>query len=422
MSPTLATLLTASGVLFLLWWEARHGEAREPALWIPTLWICIAGSRFVSQWMNLGNADTNVTEGSPLDAAIFSALMLSALWVLSRRSIGVVETIRANPWIAALLIYSLLSTTWSDEPTIAIKRWVKALGHPLVVLVILSDPDPKAALRTTLKRCAYFLLPVSVLFLKYLPEYGRSFDEWSGGAVNNGVGIGKNDLGCISMILCIIFVWNLYTLDRLGSASTRRAEETLSLAFILMSLWLLRMSNSATSMAALVVASAALLAVRSRWVSKRYFGSIALLVLLAAALLDYLFNLHDQVVLMLGRDLNLTDRTEVWQDVLEMQSRPLIGYGFESFWLGVRMELLWEKWWWRPTQAHNGYIETYLNLGLIGVGLLACALLSVTMRVRRELVTDLDLGSLRLALLLAVLLFNYTEAAFKAVHFMWTIF
>jgi hypothetical protein len=96
MSPTIATLLTTLGVLFLLWREARHGQARDAALWIPTLWLCIAGSRFVSQWMNLGNADANVTEGSPLDAAVFSALMFAALWVLSRRSIGVIETIRAN--------------------------------------------------------------------------------------------------------------------------------------------------------------------------------------------------------------------------------------------------------------------------------------------------------------------------------------
>ena len=79
---------------------------------------------------------------------------------------------------------------------------------------------------------------------------------------------------------------------------------------------------------------------------------------------------------MLGRDPSLTDRTAVWADVLALQNRPMLGYGFESFWLGDRLMVLWNKWWWRPTQAHNGYIETYLNLGLVGLGLLAGLLLS----------------------------------------------
>ena len=165
-----------------------------------------------------------------------------------------------------------------------------------------------------------------------------------------------------------------------------------------------------------------LFAVGSRLVSRRFFGTYVVIVVLVVAGLEATFDLYHNIIIMLGRDPSLTDRTAVWADVLALQERPLVGYGFESFWLGDRLLVLWNKWWWQPTQAHNGYIETYLNLGLVGLGLLAGLLLSTFRRISRQLLNDFDFARLRMALLFAIVLFNYTEAAFKGVHFIWTIF
>jgi exopolysaccharide production protein ExoQ len=84
--------------------------------------------------------------------------------------------------------------------------------------------------------------------------------------------------------------------------------------------------------------------------------------------------------------------------------------------------MLWEKWWWRPNQAHNGYIETYLNLGLCGVVLLVGLLLSTFRKIRDSMEDDVDVARLRLAFLFAIVAFNFTEASFKAVHLVWTVF
>jgi len=46
-----------------------------------------------------------------------------------------------------------------------------------------------------------------------------------------------------------------------------------------------------------------------------------------------------------------------------MRVNPWIGAGFESFWLGPRLNKLWAQYNFMPNQAHNGYIEIYLNLG-----------------------------------------------------------
>lgn len=423
MTPTLATLLTIAGVSLLLWRDASRGEARSPALWLPVLWLGIAGSRFVSQWMDLGAADDgNYADGSTIDALYFLTLIVAAFWVLAQRGVLVGEVIKNNKWLLAFALYGFISIAWSDFPFIALKRWVKTLGHPLMALIILTEPDPAAALRSVLKRCAFFLLPVSVLFIRYLPEYGRSFDPWNGEAVNNGVALTKNDLGYLCMVFGIFFVWNLLTVKRYADRKARRVEAGLSIVFIGLALWLLSMSNSATSLAAMVLGLAAMLALGWGIVSKRFVGTYAVVLVFIVLALQSTFDVYAEVIALLGRNPTLTDRTVVWSDVLAMQDQPLFGFGFESFWLGSRLDLLWAKWWWKPNQAHNGYIETYLNLGGIGVVLLIGLLVSTFRKIGRQLLTDFDFARLRFAFLLAIIAFNYAEAAFKAVHFIWTIF
>lgn len=58
----------------------------------------------------------------------------------------------------------------------------------------------------------------------------------------------------------------------------------------------------------------------------------------------------------------------------------------------------------------------------MGVVVLSGLLLSTFRRISRTLQTEFDFARLRLAFLFVIVLFNYTEAAFKGVSFMWTIF
>jgi exopolysaccharide production protein ExoQ len=112
----------------------------------------------------------------------------------------------------------------------------------------------------------------------------------------------------------------------------------------------------------------------------------------------------------------------VWGDVLAIADSPILGTGFESFWLGDRLDRMWQKWWWHPIQAHNGYIETYINLGGVGVLLLGGMMIATFYKAKGEMLRDLDFGRFRLGVLVAVIVYNYTEATFKGVHLVWTMF
>jgi hypothetical protein len=105
-----------------------------------------------------------------------------------------------------------------------------------------------------------------------------------------------------------------------------------------------------------------------------------------------------------------------------MENNPIVGTGFESFWLGARAQTLWDKYWWRPNQAHNGYIETYINLGIVGLILLSGMIVSGYVKAQKSFMIDPYYGRIRFGLLLPIVIFNYTDATFKALHILYFVF
>jgi len=90
----------------------------------------------------------------------------------------------------------------------------------------------------------------------------------------------------------------------------------------------------------------------------------------------------------------------------------LLGTGYESFWLGSRLDVIWKAF--GPiNESHNGYIEVYLNLGLVGVSLILGILMTSYRRICKDLRPLVSVASLHLALWTVVLFYNMTEAAFR---------
>jgi len=182
------------------------------------------------------------------------------------------------------------------------------------------------------------------------------------------------------------------------------------------------MANSATSLMAFAVGISTMLLLGVRFIDKKHIGAYLVAGLVVVACAGFFFDVSDTLIGSLGRESTMTGRTELWEDVLAFRTNPVLGAGFESFWLGGRTEWLWAKHWWRPNQAHNGYLETYLNLGWVGVVLLAVCILSVFRKANSNLLSDFALGRFRMGLLASVVVYNYTEATFKALHLLYFAF
>ncbi len=417
LSPTLALFLTIAFIVYLFWRDIREQRGVTGALWIPLLWLTIIGSRFASQWLDtfgLHQDSDDLEGGSQLDAAVFGLLIVLGLYVLNRRRVQLSEVIRNNRWLTFFFVYCFLSILWSDFPLVAFKRWLKVLGHPVMVLVLLTEPDPEEAIIRLMKRCAYVWILVSILFIKYFPEWGREFNTWTGASSNTGITFGKNALGVDCFILGVFFFWYFLKTWRMEKSDERRNELILIAVFLGMDGWLLDMARSSSSLVSFLVAATILVFLGLRSVNPRYIGAYLIVAMVVGMVAEEGFGIYSSVLQILGKDPTLTDRTLVWQDLLQMKINPIFGTGFESFWLGDRLKILWAKWWWQPNEAHNAYLETYLNLGLIGLFLLIGWFIATYRKARRDLIDHLDWGRFRLAFLVAVLFYGWTEAAFRA--------
>jgi O-antigen ligase len=79
----------------------------------------------------------------------------------------------------------------------------------------------------------------------------------------------------------------------------------------------------------------------------------------------------------------MTGRIPLWRDVLvSIEKHPLLGYGYGTFWIEQNPERarIWALNPWTPPDAHNAYLETTLQLGLIGAGIATLLLLVATKR------------------------------------------
>ncbi len=425
LPPIVASFLTIAFIVFLFRRDIRERPDVTGALWIPLIWFLIICSRQVSEWLNtfgLHAGAITLEEGSPLDRCIYFGLIAAGAYVLSKRHVQLSEIIRQNQWLTIFFIYCFLAIFWSDFPFVAFKRWIKVLGHPIMALIVLTEPDPLEALTRLMKRCAYVIVPVSILFIKYYPQLGRGFDTWTGGAVNTGITTNKNTLGGDCLILGFFFFWHLLQTWSREPGKPRRNELFLTGGFLLAIWWLLSMAHSSTPLVSLFVGMLIVAVLGLRFVDKRFIGTFVIIGVLALLAAEWAFGIYANAIQLLGKDATLTDRTLLWSELLKVKINPLFGAGFESFWLGDRFRTFADSRWWQPNQAHNGYLETYLNLGLVGLVLLIVLLIATFWKGRRELLTNFQFGRFRLGFLAAVVAYNWTEAAFKNISAIWFVF
>jgi exopolysaccharide production protein ExoQ len=424
MPSRLALQLCLCFIAWLFYRDYRRGDRVSLALWIPLLWLFILGSRPISVWFGFGSsgdANADPLEGSPFDALFFFMLIVAGAVVLAKRPLNWAAIYRSNQWLFVFFLYLGLSVLWSDYPLVSFKRWIKDLGNVIMVLIVLSDSHPIRAAKILLARCCYLLVPLSVLLIKYFPVMGRYYDRWNGSIYYCGITTDKNILGMSLFVCCLSLIWILFEL-----MGKRIKISVLLKNFVLlflggMAVWLLQQAHSSTAMACTFLGALVLLALRFAPVRKNFWTYLGV-VMGSVLFLQVAFNLSNVIARTLGRDMTLTGRTDIWTIALHEGPNPLIGAGFYSFWLGNRVAKLSEGYHYLLNEAHNGYLETYLNSGLIGVFLLLALLLSAGKRIKREAVTGEPFAAFRLACFLAILPYGLTESIFNRLTLVWFLF
>lgn len=361
--------------------------------------------------------------GNPIDQFVIAAFILSGIYILSKRKIAWELLFKNNLWILLWFLYCGVSIAWSDFPDAALRKWFKGTSTYIMVLIVITDPNPFESIKTLIRRCSYILIPLSIVLIKYFPDIGITWTEW-GGRQLAGVTIGKNQLGRLCLMCGLYFVANITIMLGKGYNLRDKKEIYINILYLVMIVWLLRECDSATSLGSLIIGTCIFI-ILGLTVIRRNVKNIGMFIFLGslcALILWVSTDVDETFVHGMGRNMTFTERTYLWKELLNIGTNPVLGTGYESFWLGERVSMLSEKLGWTPNEAHNGYLEVYLELGFIGLFLLALVLIHAYRKIRNSLIFDFDFGRFRMTLLIIFMLYNVTEANVKEAYLMWFVF
>jgi O-antigen ligase len=239
----------------------------------------------------------------------------------------------------------------------------------------------------------------------------------------SGVTVFKNMLG-MTCLICGLGSVCCFSAAYWEQKDTDRVRHLVPHATtIAMAIWLFFTADSMTSLSCFVMAGSLIVLTSIT----RFARKPVILHLLVAAVVGLslyaLFLPGSGLVESLGRDSTLTGRTAIWSAVLSVARHPLFGTGFESFWAGDRLQKVWDAINENGIQeAHNGYLEVYLNLGWIGVSLLAVLIVTGYRNIISLFRRDPEAARIRLAFFVVGVIFSFTEAGFRMMSLVWIAF
>ncbi len=314
--------------------------------------------------------------------AVMAGFMIT--WLVRNKP---VTTIKQVPWpLAALLGLMLLSSIWSNYQVITFGVFFIQLIQTFFAIFLAAAFSWRDLLtlfsnviRVILGASILFELyaavivrgPVDAVFKLYEGRFPPSRDfYWCRGNLFNGGRIqgilgNSNILAYVAMLGIILFFVEL---------TLRESNRWVSFASLATAIAALADAWSMTvNFALIAVAIAAVVSIAAEGQDKetrhRYYrtawwtiGGAALIVLAFRA----------QIFGLLGKSPDISGRTKIWKLVLGLiDQRPLQGWGWTSYWIPflkpynglVKMHGV------TYLQAHNAFLDVWLQLGVLGLGL-----------------------------------------------------
>jgi exopolysaccharide production protein ExoQ len=258
-------------------------------------------------------------------------------------------------------IFAFLLFPFSQQPTRTISSAALLMGGVLLVYYIMSRYTLDQVFEIFLVLGTVTLV-ASVGFALALPQYGL---DLKGGHATAWKGIfsAKNYLGNVALFFLTVAVSY-----RARSSFLR----SLRLSQICLCLLAIAFSRAATAymLTAVYVVYFVIMATLHRFRKTDYLvvGVLMLAVVSTATVMILVW--PELLVSLLGKDLTLTGRTQIWSAVMDsIAKRPLLGYGYQAFWLGLEGEsyrvILAVSW--VLAQAQNGFLDVMLETGAVGL-------------------------------------------------------
>ena len=284
---------------------------------------------------------------------MYGSLYLILFLLLVKERERAVSLLIREKWMTVLIVLAMASSLWSVSPGETFRRSIGLLGTTLGGLYIGMYLEPKHQYRI-LAVCLSIAAVLSLFVGLLVPHIGISPDGWQ------GVFFQKNTLGrmmCLGLV-CLSFI-----------IASQRRYRLFAIAMVPLCATLLLLSGSVTAAAVTVGLVAAIPFVPVlRWPTRRLTTVGVAMTLVVIPLSLWVFQNADHVLKAMGKETHLTGRLPLWSLVRgEIATMPILGHGYAAFWSTPESDRFRVALNWDVMNAHNGFLEMMLGLGIVGL-------------------------------------------------------
>jgi len=381
---------------------------------LTVLVLIVISDAILPLYLHSGPRDLVTTPTTPVERAAYWTGYLFTLFQVLIRPNQMLRAAMRNPFVIAIVAIAALSVTWSVDPATSLRRAFALTMWTLFGLYLASRYDTKTLLRL-LGVALGLLALMSIAGVILTPDYGieLGFDKGAW----RGVFTTKNTLGEMMLLAAVVF----------GLFASRKGPARVPAMFGVVLAMTLIFFAKATAALLIVAVLALTIPIVLTFRKNNAAAALVLCILLgvsagaSVAIAD-----RDAVLSVLGKDATLTGRTVLWSAVEDrIEERPILGYGYSAFWEanGVQSEQVRTAIGWSTPHSHNGLLDMWLDMGLIGVLALVAAYVLALKRAWIALRASMQLdGVWAMTFLVMLFLGNATESSNTQSFLIWAVF
>jgi exopolysaccharide production protein ExoQ len=406
--------------------ETVPEDAASNSVWQLALsWILLIPLLFISSNASLfflprtGDEIAYEATGSGGDSSVLHKIILAVICVIWTSCIAfrlpeVASASRRMKAIIAFPLLAILSCAWSDSP-------IQSIESGFVLLIFTFFAIYLATRFTFQKQLELIImvgavaLPLSIAAALFAPSIG----------IGDQVGW-RGIFGHKQTCAGVCTLWLIAALAWRCSAFHHKVLRT---TYILMCVALIIMSQSRTGWALALVALLLWFAI---WILQKMPGIQVFAILfagipaIAAAVYGIRANSAD-VLASVGKDATLSERTIIWAAAWDsIMQHPILGYGFAAFWKGLygpsQSIVLIAGW--ALAQAQDGFLDVWLQVGVLGVALIAIMTVGAIQSAFRCFNSKEHEAYVRwcLVMVACALIFNIGETSIGLMSMTWFLF
>jgi O-antigen ligase len=313
-------------------------------------------------WQEMSGITYDPVVGDPIQRGMLLVGYLLTLPIILIYPLTTIRIAIRSPLLWLMIFWAAVSILWSGSPAVSFRRVIAVLLTTLFALVLYMRYPFQSFLR--LLGVAFFIaILCSLLMVVLKPDWGIMSSIHQGDW--RGVFYHKNNLGKVSTFALCFFV-------TLWSFNRNRWQRIFWAGACVLGMITMIGSRSVTAL--VVTSTMALVAILLRatrpW---RKAWPVFLLIILVVGAGVILVVIQNSEILLdtLGRDVSLTGRVPLWQVLIPIGLKQPLGYGYGAFWLGWNgpSAQVWSSLNWFLNNAHNGFLDIWLDLGWVGLGL-----------------------------------------------------